>query len=244
LNQPNELRNKSSVDEIRTRFDADVERFSVLETGQSATIDAPLAMDLITRAAIAATSPIRRVLDIGCGAGNNTIKLRHQAGHDFSVDLLDLSQPMLTRAEERVRGAGVSEVRTWHGDFRETDLPAGSFDVILAAAVLHHLRDDADWESAFAKMFGWLAPGGSVWITDLVSHETAPIQTLMWQRYGEYLGGLGGVDYRDKVFTYIDREDSPRPVTYQLDLLRRVGFSQVELLHKNSCFAAFGGIKS
>ena len=54
---------------------------------------------------------------------------------------------------------------------------------------------------------------------------------------------LGGVEYRDKVFAYIDREDSPRPVTYQLDLLRRVGFGQVELLHKNSCFAAFGAVK-
>jgi tRNA (cmo5U34)-methyltransferase len=32
-------------------------------------------------------------------------------------------------------------------------------------------------------------------------------------------------------------------VTYQLDLLRRVGFSEVDLLHKNSCFAAFGGKK-
>jgi hypothetical protein len=45
------------------------------------------------------------------------------------------------------------------------------------------------------------------------------------------------------VFDYIDREDSPRPVAYQLDLLRRVGFSEVDLLHKNSCFAAFGGKK-
>lgn len=51
-------------------------------------------------------------------------------------------------------------------------------------------------------------------------------------------------EYRDKVFAYIDREDSPRPVTYQLDLLRRVGFGQVELLHKNSCFAAFGAVKT
>ncbi|MEM7336054.1 MAG: class I SAM-dependent methyltransferase, partial [Chloroflexota bacterium] len=30
---------------------------------------------------------------------------------------------------------------------------------------------------------------------------------------------------------------------YQLDLLKQVGFSQVELLHKNSAFAAFGAIK-
>ena len=63
------------------------------------------------------------------------------------------------------------------------------------------------------------------------------------ERYGAYLESLGGEEYRRKVFDYIDREDSPRPVAYQLDLLRRVGFSEVDLLHKNSCFAAFGGKK-
>ncbi len=45
-------------------------------------------------------------------------------------------------------------------------------------------------------------------------------------------------------FDYIDQEDSPRPVTYQMDLLRKVGYNHVELLHKNSCFAAFGAIKA
>jgi tRNA (cmo5U34)-methyltransferase len=45
------------------------------------------------------------------------------------------------------------------------------------------------------------------------------------------------------VFAYIEKEDSPRPLTYQLDLLRRVGFSGVDVVHKNSCFAAFGGVK-
>jgi hypothetical protein len=35
---------KSMVEEIPQRFDADVERFSNLETGQSATVDSPLAL--------------------------------------------------------------------------------------------------------------------------------------------------------------------------------------------------------
>ena len=50
--------------EIRQRFDADVERFSNLETGQSATIDAPLAMELITQAAHASTPEISRILSL------------------------------------------------------------------------------------------------------------------------------------------------------------------------------------
>ena len=40
---------KSSVAEIRARFDNDVERFANLETGQSATVDAPLVLELIAR---------------------------------------------------------------------------------------------------------------------------------------------------------------------------------------------------
>lgn len=239
----NNFEHKSSIDDIRERFDQDVERFSNLETGQSATIDAPLAMELITRAAVAATPEIRRVLDIGCGAGNNTIKLSQYAA-PFDCDLVDLSQPMLEAARRRIAEVNTGEIRIFQGDFREIDLPENSYDVILAAAVLHHLRDDADWESAFNKLYRLTAPGGSIWITDLVAHETKSVQRLMWDRYGEYLSGLGGEDYRDKVFAYIDKEDSPRPVTYQLDLLRKVGFKHIELLHKNSCFAAFGAVKT
>ena len=235
--------NKSTTQEIAERFDDDVERFSNLETGQSATIDAPLAMQLITEAAVRVAPKIDRVLDIGCGGGNNTLKLKEVFGKPFASDLLDLSQPTLDRAEERVRESGIDRVTLWHGDFRDADLPSESYDVILAAAVLHHLRDDADWQAAFEKIWSLLKPGGSVWITDLVVHETKIVHDLMWSRYGDYLEGLGGEEYRQKVFDYIAREDSPRPVTYQLDLLRRVGFDHVELLHKNSCFAAFGAWK-
>lgn len=237
------LEKKASTDRIRDRFDREVERFSDLETGQAATMDSPLAMDLIARAAMRSTAPIRKVLDIGCGAGNNTIKLS-QLISPFDCDLVDLSLPMLERARDRIGVVNSGRIAIFQGDFREIDLPEEGYDVILAATVLHHLRDDRDWERTFGKMYRLTAPGGSLWITDLVSHETEPVQSLLWERYSEYLCSVGGEEYRDRVFDVIDREDSPRPVTYQLDLLRRVGFHSVDLLHKNSCFAAFGAIRA
>ena len=236
------LDKKSSVDEIKARFDNDVERFSNLNTGQTATIDAPLAMELIALAASKSTPNIRNVLDIGCGAGNNTIKLSQYIS-PFDCDLVDLSLPMLEKARERIALVNSGKIRIFQGDFREVKLDR-KYDVIVAAAVLHHLRDDQDWESTFNKIYQLTAPGGSAWITDLVSHEIEAVHTLMWQRYGEYLCSVDGEDYRDKVFEYIDKEDSPRPVTYQLNLLKKVGFHRIELLHKNSCFAAFGAVKA
>ena len=234
---------KSTLTEIRNRFDADVERFSNLETGQQATIDAPLAMELITEAALAASPNAKNILDIGCGAGNNTIKLLQQKS-SLNCDLVDLSRPMLDRALERIKPLTTGEVRTFQKDFRSINLPDEHYDIILAAAVLHHLRDDWDWRLAFEKIYQITAPGGSVWITDLVSHEYKAVQQFMWQRYGHYLETLKDAAYRDHVFAYVEKEDSPRPVTYQLDLLRQVGFDHVDILHKNSCFAAFGAIKT
>jgi len=237
------LDKKSSVEEIEKYFDEFVDRFSNLEAGQRSAVDAPLMMDLIVSAATRSTPNIRNVLDIGTGAGNLTIKLSQRAV-SFDCDLVDLSQPMLHAAKERVAQYNGGNIRTFHGDFRELDLPEKRYDVILAAAVLHHLRDDKDWENVFHKIYRLTAPGGSVWISDLVSHENEPIQELFWEQYAEFLISLGGESFQKQLFKKIDKEDSPRPVTYQLELLRKVGFAQVELLHKHGSFAAFGGVKS
>jgi len=104
------------------------------------------------------------------------------------------------------------------------------------------LRTEAEWRSVFAKLHASLRPGGSLWIADLIEHTSPAVQSLMWARYGEYLVQLGGEEYRDKVYAYVEREDTPRPLMFQLDLLREVGFRTVEVLHKNSVFAAFGAI--
>src|SRR5438874_8207644 len=95
---------KSSVQQIRTRFDADVERFSNLETGQSAAMDSPLCLDLIAHSAAATNPNATSLLDVGCGAGNYTLKLL-QLLPALDVTLVALSRPMLERAEIRVRDA-------------------------------------------------------------------------------------------------------------------------------------------
>lgn len=233
---------KSTVEQIRERFDKDVERFSNLETAQLSTIDAPLVLELITKAAAAASPHATHVLDIGCGAGNYTLKLLQELSN-LNVTLVDLSGPMLERAVQRIRPATKGEIATAQDDIRQLSLGESRFDIIFAAAVFHHLRSDEEWKSVFAKCHAALKPGGSLWISDLIEHSTSSIQGLMWQRYGDYLARVKDAQYRDDVFAYIEKEDSPRPLLFQIDLLREVGFHEVEILHKNSCFAAFGALR-
>tara|TARA_R110000796_G_scaffold81498_1_gene179491 strand:- start:1641 stop:2348 length:708 start_codon:yes stop_codon:yes gene_type:complete len=233
---------KSSVAEIRERFDKDVERFSNLDTGQLTTIDAKISLELITEAARRIVPNAEQLLDIGCGAGNYSLKMLSKLPN-LECTLVDLSDPMLDKAYERVSEQTNKNVHVVKGDIREVPLKQNHFDIILAGAVLHHLRDDQDWETTFKKIYGLLKPGGCFMISDLITQDTEILNDYTWERYGDYLEELGGEDYRKKVLDYVDKEDSPRSMNYQLDLMKKLGFSKVEILHKNMCFGAFGGIK-
>jgi len=233
---------KASVAEIRARFDQDVERFSNLESGQIATQDASLVLELIAACAARVTPQAKSLTDLGCGAGNFSLKLSQRFALD-RITLVDLSANMLQRAVERlavaVPGTAVSAQQC---DIRALALPAGSQDLIVAAAVLHHLREESEWAAMFRKLFEALRPGGSVWIWDLVEHDIPGLQAEMWSRYGEYLAGMKGVEYRDKVLAYVEYEDSPRSVGFQLEQLRGAGF-QADVVHKNGCFAAICAVR-
>ncbi|WP_025741512.1 class I SAM-dependent methyltransferase [Aquimarina pacifica] len=233
---------KSTVKEIKERFDKDVERFSNLETGQVATIDAKISLEVLTEGAKRIQPNAQRVLDIGCGAGNYTLKMLSKIPN-LQCTLVDLSRPMLDSALGRVSLHTNQSVRIIQGDIRDVLLEENHFDIILAGAVLHHLRDDKDWETVFKKLFSLLTENGCLMISDLITQETYAINEYTWQRYGEYLESINGKEYRDKVLDYIKKEDSPRSMTYQLDLMKKVGFGTTEILHKNMCFGAFAGIK-
>jgi tRNA (cmo5U34)-methyltransferase len=236
------LENKSTTTEIRARFDQDVERFSRLETGQQATIDAALVLDLVAQTSATHLHPHDTVLDIGCGAGNFTLRVLQNVS-PLHCHLVDLSQAMLTRAEERIQKAGIQSVHTYQADFRALSFGDSSFDAILAGAVLHHLREDEDWKFAFRRFHTWLKPGGRIYISDLTTFDVPDVQQVMWKRYEEYLESLGGQEYRAKVFDYIDKEDSPRSLPFQLNLLKSTGFSNYDVLHRNSVFACYFGLK-
>jgi tRNA (cmo5U34)-methyltransferase len=233
---------KSSVEEIRRRFDESVERFSNLETGNTAQIDSPLSLQLIASAAAAVTPLARTLLDVGCGAGNYTLALLERLP-GLDVTLLDLSAPMLERARMRVSAVTSGSVRTVQGDVRDVVLPASQYDAIVAAGVLHHLREEREWQSVFAKLYTALKPGGSLWIYDLVEHAMPPVEADMKRRYAGYLEEIQGVEFRERVLAWVEREDTPRSLLFQTNLMQAVGFEEIEILHKNGCFAAFGARK-
>src|SRR5215472_15962356 len=111
------LKDKSSLEEIRSRFDHDVERFSNLETGQQATIDAQLVLELVAKTCARHLRSGSNVLDLGCGAGNFTLRVLQEV-EGLNCHLVDLSRSMLARAEQRLRQSSSASVLTYQSDMR------------------------------------------------------------------------------------------------------------------------------
>ena len=233
---------KSTPEAIRDNFDQQVERFSNIETGQTTAIDSPLCMELIARAAALHNPGASRILDLGCGGGNYAVKVISFLPN-VDCTLIDLSSNMLAKAEERVLENITGNVSIIQGDYRNIPFEENSYDIITAGTTLHHLREDQEWELVFTKVFKALNPGGTFWINDIVIGETDEINRMM---LNGWLSILQKQITPEEIEMYMGRyesEDTPRTLTYQLELMKKVGFSKTMVLHKHFNFAAFGAMK-
>lgn len=233
---------KSTVEEIKAKFDQLADKYSNLSTGQSTALDSPLCMELITKSATLLTPNAIDVMDIGCGGGNYMVKLAEMLPQ-ANCTLIDLSDKMLERASVRLKNETNGKVNTIAGDIREIKLEENSHDIIIAATVLHHLRTEEEWKAVFTKVYKTLRPGGSFWINDVVIHDHQTINQLMNQGWIDTMKKYLSQEEIDWSISQYEKEDTPQTLNFQLDMLKKVGFKETQILHKHYNFAAFGAIK-
>lgn len=100
--------------------------------------------------------PTDDVLDLGCGWGTISYAMAPKAR---SVVGLDFSQRAVEECDARLAQSGLGNLEFRIGDARDTGLPAGSFDVVVAADLFEHLYPD-DSEAVAAEAFRVLRAGG------------------------------------------------------------------------------------
>jgi SAM-dependent methyltransferase len=106
------------------------------------------------------------VLDVACGPGNISRRLRASVGEGGLVVGIDASATMLARAVQDTKAANVAYVR---GDAQHLPFRDGSFDKVCCYAALY-LMDEPF--AAIDEMVRVLAPGGRVAV--LTSCHRAP----------------------------------------------------------------------
>lgn len=104
-----------------------------------------------------------RVLEIGCGTGNLTIRAKcaHPAAELIGSDP---DPRALTRAQRKARG--LTGIRFERGYAQQLPYADGEFDRVLSSMMLHHLDDDVKADAA-AEIFRVLRPGGRLHVVDV-----------------------------------------------------------------------------
>lgn len=97
----------------------------------------------------------KKVLDVGCGDGENSVLLARLGAQ---VTGIDISPGAIAVAREKARLSGVEKsVSFVCSPLEIADLPADSFDLIWGNAILHHLIDSL--EVVLGHLMRWARPG-------------------------------------------------------------------------------------
>ncbi|HJT92578.1 MAG TPA: class I SAM-dependent methyltransferase [Mycobacterium sp.] len=127
-----------------------------------------------------------RVLEIGCGTGNVTTRVK-RATPGADVIGSDPDPLALARAQRKTRG--LTGIRFERAYAQELPFPDGEFDRVLSSMMLHHLDDDVK-AGALAEVYRVLRPGGRLHIVDIGGHTTAHHGlAARWMKHNPHAAG-------------------------------------------------------
>lgn len=135
-----------------------------------------LALGVANHLRHADISPGDVVLDVGCGAGIDTVLAAECTGPSGKVYALDFLPEMLERTAKAVAEAGLDNVEPVEGEMEAIPLPDHSVDIIVSNGVINLSPRKARVMAECARV---LRPGGRLCVSDLtIQEEDLPPEVL------------------------------------------------------------------
>ncbi len=122
-----------------------------------------------------ALSPGQRVVDIGCGAGLDSLMAATQVGSSGAVIGVDMTPEMLERARAGVRGSGLDNVDIREGLAEALPVEDGWADVVISNGVINLCADKL---AIFGEVFRVLRSGGIFQFADIANARPVPEEAL------------------------------------------------------------------
>jgi arsenite methyltransferase len=113
---------------------------------------------------LGALSPGERVLDLGCGAGTDSLVAAQMVAPGGSLIGIDMTSEMLAKARASAREMGAANVEFVEGEAEELPFGEAEFDVVISNGVIDLIPDK---DAVFSEILRVLRPGGRVQIADV-----------------------------------------------------------------------------
>ena len=115
--------------------------------------------------------PGETVVDVGSGAGFDSLVAGRMVGDTGSVTGVDMTPEMLRKARRNAKRMGMPNVIFRKGFVEKLPVPNGSADVIISNGVINLVPDKV---AALKETFRVLKPGGRFYLADIVVHKPVP----------------------------------------------------------------------
>jgi SAM-dependent methyltransferase len=104
------------------------------------------------------------VLDLGCGAGTDSLIAAQMVGDEGSVTGIDMTPEMLAKARAAAAEMGAANVEFVEGEVERLPFPDASFDAVVSNGVVDLVPDK---DAVFAELHRVLRQGGRLQIADV-----------------------------------------------------------------------------